>query len=57
MGRELGKWDKVHGRDSRGCKMIKMINYMFWAKQNDKFVKMLERRAASCGKNPKIRGP
>ena len=22
-------WDKVQGRDSRGCKMIKMINYTF----------------------------
>ena len=33
MGRELGKWDKVQGRDSQGCKMIKMINYMFWVKQ------------------------
>ena len=34
MGRELGKkWDKVQGRDSRVCKMIKMINYMFWAEQ------------------------
>ena len=33
MGRELGKLDKVQGRDSRGCKMIKMINYMFWAEQ------------------------
>ena len=27
------KWDKVQGRDSRVCKMIKMINYMFWAEQ------------------------
>ena len=25
------KWDIVQGRDSRVCKMIKMINYMFWA--------------------------
>ena len=34
MGRELGeKWDRVQGRDSRVCKMIKMINYMFWAEQ------------------------
>ena len=34
MGRELGKnWDKVQGRDSRECKMIKMINYMFWVEQ------------------------
>ena len=34
MGRELGKeWNKVQGRDSRECKMIKMINYMFWAEQ------------------------
>ena len=23
------KWDKVQGRDLRGCKMIKMINYTF----------------------------
>ena len=23
------KWDKVQGRDSRECKMIKLINYMF----------------------------
>ena len=38
MGRELGKWDKVQGKDSRGCKMIKMINYMFWAEH----VKSLE---------------
>ena len=27
------KWDKVQGKDSRGCKMIKMINYAFWAEQ------------------------
>ena len=27
------KWDKVQGRDSRVCKMIKMIKYMFWAEQ------------------------
>ena len=33
MGRELGKWDKVQGLDSRKCKLIKMINYIFWAKQ------------------------
>ena len=34
MGRKLGgKWNIVQGRDSRVCKMIKMINYMFWAKQ------------------------
>ena len=33
MGRELGKLDKVQDRDSRGCKMIKMIDYMFWAEQ------------------------
>ena len=34
MCRELGKkWDKVQGRDSRVCKMIKMINYRFWAEQ------------------------
>ena len=33
MGRELGKWDKVQGRDSRGCKINKMINYMFWEEQ------------------------
>ena len=34
MGREPGKkWDKVQGRDSRVCKIIKMINYMFWAEQ------------------------
>ena len=34
MGRELEeKWDKVQGRDSRVCKMIKMINYTFWAEQ------------------------
>ena len=34
MGRELGeKWDRVQGRDSQVCKMIKMINYMFWAEQ------------------------
>ena len=34
MGRELReKWDKVQGRDSRECKMINLINYMFWAKQ------------------------
>ena len=34
MGRELGeKWDRVQGRDSRVCKMIKVINYMFWAEQ------------------------
>ena len=34
MGRELEeKWDRVQGRDSRVCKMIKMINYMFWAEQ------------------------
>ena len=34
MGCELGKkWDKVQGRDSRVCKMIKMINYMFLAEQ------------------------
>ena len=29
----LGKWGRVQGRDSRVCKMIKMINYMFWAEQ------------------------
>ena len=37
----VGKWvvnsgktrDRVQGRDSRVCKMIKMINYMFWAEQ------------------------
>ena len=29
MGRELVKLDKVQDRDSRGCKMIKMIDYMF----------------------------
>ena len=34
MGREIGKkWDKVQSRYSRECKMIKMINYMFWAEQ------------------------
>ena len=27
------KWDKVQGRDSRECKMIKLINYTFWAEQ------------------------
>ena len=27
------KWDKVQGRDSQWCKMIKMINYTFWAWQ------------------------
>ena len=27
------KWDKVQGRDSRVCKMIKMINYTFWGEQ------------------------
>ena len=27
------KWDKVQGRYSRECKIIKMINYMFWAEQ------------------------
>ena len=27
------KLDKVQGRYSRVCKMIKMINYMFWAEQ------------------------
>ena len=34
MGRELGKnGTESKGRDSRLCKMIKMINYMFWAEQ------------------------
>ena len=34
MSRELReKWDKVQGRDSRECKMINLINYMFWAEQ------------------------
>ena len=33
MGRELGKWDKVLGCDSWMCKLIKMINYMFWVEQ------------------------
>ena len=35
MSCELGKKkrDKVQGRDSQGCNMIKMINYMFWAEQ------------------------
>ena len=35
MGRELGKkkWDKVQGRDSRECKMINLMNYMFWVEQ------------------------
>ena len=27
------KWDKVQGRDSGECKMINLINYMFWAEQ------------------------
>ena len=34
MSRELReKWDKVQGRDSQECKMINLINYMFWAEQ------------------------
>ena len=35
MGRELGKKkrDKVQGRDSQECKMINLINYMFWVEQ------------------------
>ena len=34
MSRELRKkWGKVQGRDSRECKMINLINYMFWAEQ------------------------
>ena len=34
MSRELReKWDKVQGRDSRECKMINLINYMFWVEQ------------------------
>ena len=27
------KRDKVQDRDSRGCNIIKMINYMFWVDQ------------------------
>ena len=31
MGHELEKWDKVQGRDSRGCKTIEMASNVCWA--------------------------